>query len=75
MLVANAWSSGSSSCTECSNRKVRCQFTKETSRRMSYIKQVQDLEKQLQNSKQQFQHLQKGMMRPDCMADMDGGVP
>ncbi|CAG7936044.1 unnamed protein product [Penicillium salamii] len=67
--------SGSSSCTECSNRKVRCQFTKETNRRMSYIKQVQDLEKQLQNSKQQFQHLQTRMMRPDCMADMDRGVP
>ncbi|OQE69606.1 hypothetical protein PENNAL_c0132G09518 [Penicillium nalgiovense] len=64
--------SGSSSCTECSNHKFCCQFTKETNRRMSYIKQVQDLEKQLQNSKQQFQHLQTRMMRPNCMADMDG---
>lgn len=32
--------SDSASCTECSNRKVRCQFTKETNRRMSSIKSV-----------------------------------
>ena len=32
--------SESSSCTECTNRKVRCQFTKETNRRMSSIKFV-----------------------------------
>jgi prefoldin subunit 5 len=42
---------------------------------MSSIKQVQDLEEQLQNSKQQLQHLQTKMMRPDFMADMNGGVP
>lgn len=35
------------SCSECSSRNVKCQFTKETNRRMSSIKQVQDLEKQL----------------------------
>lgn len=66
--------SESSSCTECNNRRVRCQFTKETNRRMSSIKQVQDLEKQLQNTKQQLQHLQTGMMRPDRMVDVDEGV-
>ncbi|CAI7636446.1 unnamed protein product [Penicillium palitans] len=63
------------SCDACRERRVRCQSTKETNRRMLYIKQVQDLEKQLQNSKQQLHHLQTRMMRPDCMADMDGGVP
>ncbi|MBZ6376421.1 MAG: fungal specific transcription factor domain-containing protein [Kocuria palustris] len=41
---------------------------------MSSIKQVQDLEKQLQNTKQQLQHLQTGMMRPDRMVDVDEGV-
>jgi len=35
------------SCSECSSRNVKCQFTKETNRRMSSIKQVQDLEKQI----------------------------
>ncbi|KAJ9489190.1 hypothetical protein VN97_g4090 [Penicillium thymicola] len=67
--------SESSSCTECNNRRVRCQFTKETNRRMSSIKQVQDLEKQLQSTKQQLQHLQTGMMRPDRMVDVDEGIP
>ncbi|KAJ5340216.1 hypothetical protein N7541_009340 [Penicillium brevicompactum] len=67
--------SGSSSCTECNNRRVRCQFTKETNRRMSSIKHVQDLEEQLQNSKQQLQHLQTRMIWPDCMTGMDGDVP
>ncbi|KGO38672.1 Transcription factor, fungi [Penicillium expansum] len=66
--------SESSSCTECNNRRVRCQFTKETNRRMSSIKQVQDLEKQLQNTKQQLQHLQTGMMRPDRLVDVDEGI-
>lgn len=37
-----------SSCSECSSRNVKCQFTKETNRRMSSIKQVQDLEKQME---------------------------
>ena len=41
---------------------------------MSSIKQVQDLEKQLQNTKQQLQHLQTGMMRPDRMVDVDEGL-
>lgn len=40
-----------SSCSECSSRGVKCQFTKETNRRMSSIKQVQDLEKQLHQAR------------------------
>ena len=46
-----------SSCSECSSRGVKCQFTKETNRRMSSIKQVQDLEKQLSLAKQQIDQL------------------
>ncbi|CAI6336717.1 unnamed protein product [Periconia digitata] len=34
-------------CTECSSRNHKCQFTKETNRRMSSIKQVQDLQSQI----------------------------
>ncbi|KAF3929485.1 hypothetical protein ABW19_dt0200268 [Dactylella cylindrospora] len=45
------------SCSECSSRSVKCQFTKETNRRMSSIKQVQDLEKQLAQAKAQIQYL------------------
>ncbi|KAL4940378.1 hypothetical protein BDV06DRAFT_213535 [Aspergillus oleicola] len=63
--------SESASCTECTNRKVRCQFTKETNRRMSSIKQVQDLEKQLWSTKQQLQQLRSGM-RSDTLIDLDG---
>lgn len=46
-----------SSCSECSSRSVKCQFTKETNRRMSSIKQVQDLEKQLASAKQQISQM------------------
>lgn len=60
-----------SHCTECINRKVRCLFTKETNRRMSSIKQVQDLEKQLHTTKQQLQQLRSGMLRPDGMMDIE----
>lgn len=60
-------------CTECVNRKVRCLFTKETNRRMSSMKQVQDLEKQLHTTKQQLQKLQTGMLRPDDMAEVEDG--
>lgn len=50
------------SCSECSSRGVKCQFTKETNRRMSSIKQVQDLEKQLSMAKQQINQL-RGMVQ------------
>ncbi|KAL3482027.1 fungal-specific transcription factor domain-containing protein [Aspergillus californicus] len=63
--------SESSSCTECTNRKVRCQFTKETNRRMSSIKQVQDLEKQLLSAKQQVHHLRMALGRTDNVTDLD----
>ncbi|KAI5282863.1 hypothetical protein KEM54_002529, partial [Ascosphaera aggregata] len=49
--------SDSSSCTECANRNMKCLFTKETNRRMSSIKQVQDLERQLAQTKQQLSRL------------------
>ncbi|CEN62453.1 hypothetical protein ASPCAL09086 [Aspergillus calidoustus] len=67
--------SESTSCTECTNRKVRCQFTKETNRRMSSIKQVQDLEKQLWATKQQLQQVRSGIMRTEnnmLEFDVDG---
>ena len=57
-----------SSCSECSSRGVKCQFTKETNRRMSSIKQVQDLEKQLSLAKQQIgqlRHLLHGSGAPE----------
>ncbi|KAI9741763.1 MAG: hypothetical protein M1834_000149 [Cirrosporium novae-zelandiae] len=64
------------SCSECSSRHVRCQFTKETNRRMSSIKQVQDLEKQLANAKQQISQLRalldkEGMGRDDGAMELD----
>ncbi|KAJ5091192.1 hypothetical protein NUU61_006062 [Penicillium alfredii] len=63
--------SESHSCSECKNRGVQCQFTKETNRRMSSIKQVQDLEKQLHTTKHQLQQLRSGMLRPDNQMDVD----
>ena len=45
------------SCSECSSRNVKCQFTKETNRRMSSIKQVQDLEKQVGQYKREIERL------------------
>ncbi|KAK2629377.1 hypothetical protein QTJ16_000197 [Diplocarpon rosae] len=45
------------SCSECSTRNVKCQFTRETNRRMSSIKQVQDLEKQLAHAKRENSQL------------------
>ncbi|OCK76458.1 hypothetical protein K432DRAFT_306326 [Lepidopterella palustris CBS 459.81] len=47
-----------SPCSECSSRSHKCQFTKETNRRMSSIKQVQDLQSQLAEAKHQINHLQ-----------------
>ena len=49
-------------CSECSSLNVKCQFTKETNHRMSSIKQVQDLEKQLAYSKRENATL-KDMLR------------
>ncbi|TKA75593.1 hypothetical protein B0A55_06353 [Friedmanniomyces simplex] len=63
-----------SSCSECSSRAVRCQFTKETNRRMSSIKQVQDLEKQLSNAKQQIAHL-RTMLQDGGASDLDTSTP
>lgn len=47
------------SCSECSSRNVKCQFTKETNRRMSSIKQVQDLEKQIERVKRDNANLRR----------------
>ncbi|KAI9808207.1 MAG: hypothetical protein M1825_004664 [Sarcosagium campestre] len=55
------------SCSECSSRSVPCQFTKETNRRMSSIKQVQDLEKQLALARQQLHHLRPLVRDGDSM--------
>ncbi|KAL9584880.1 MAG: hypothetical protein Q9212_001842 [Teloschistes hypoglaucus] len=55
------------SCSECTSRNVKCQFTKDSNKRMSSIKQVQDLEKQLAQAKQQLSQLrpQSGDGSPD----------
>ncbi|KAK6540013.1 hypothetical protein TWF694_008846 [Orbilia ellipsospora] len=65
------------SCSECSSRSVKCQFTKETNRRMSSIKQVQDLEKQLAQAKAQIQYL-KSISRnssADSTTDINLNIP
>ncbi|KAK3955529.1 fungal-specific transcription factor domain-containing protein [Pseudoneurospora amorphoporcata] len=49
------------SCSECSSRNVKCQFTKETNRRMSSIKQVQDLEKTLDKLKRENLNLKRAL--------------
>ncbi|KIW18326.1 hypothetical protein PV08_02614 [Exophiala spinifera] len=54
-----------SSCTECSSRNVRCQFTKDTNRRMSSMKQVQDLERQLNEARQQIDRQRAAEQRND----------
>lgn len=56
------------SCSECSSRNVKCQFTKETNRRMSSIKQVQDLEKQMERVKRENNNLRR------MVQDRDGSV-
>lgn len=58
------------SCSECSSRGVKCQFTKETNRRMSSIKQVQDLEKQLSLAKQQINQL-RTMLQEGASSELD----
>lgn len=63
------------SCSECSSRAVKCQFTKETNRRMSSIKQVQDLEKQIAQVKQENAHLRSLMNMRDSQMDLDSDGP
>ncbi|KAI1635459.1 fungal-specific transcription factor domain-containing protein [Biscogniauxia mediterranea] len=55
------------SCSECSSRNVKCQFTKETNRRMSSIKQVQDLEKQIERVRRENSNLRR------TLAERGGG--
>ncbi|RYO90031.1 hypothetical protein DL764_008499 [Monosporascus ibericus] len=59
------------SCSECSSRNVKCQFTKETNRRMSSIKQVQDLEKQLERLKRENSSLKRMLSERDGQMDVD----
>ncbi|MCJ1436659.1 hypothetical protein MMC27_006040 [Xylographa pallens] len=60
-----------SSCSECSSRNVKCQFTKETNRRMSSIKQVQDLEKQLSIARQEVSQLRSRTRRDTAPASSE----
>lgn len=60
-----------SSCSECSSRNVKCQFTKETNRRMSSIKQVQDLEKQMDRMKRENLTLKRFLQERDGPSSLD----
>ncbi|KAK4153182.1 fungal-specific transcription factor domain-containing protein [Chaetomidium leptoderma] len=63
------------SCSECSSRSVKCQFTKETNRRMSSIKQVQDLEKQMERVRRENNSLRRMLQERDGRQfemDVDG---
>ena len=62
-----------SSCSECSSRGVKCQFTKETNRRMSSIKQVQDLEKQLTIANKQINQLRQ-MLQEQGSTDLENNA-
>ncbi|KAF2120305.1 fungal-specific transcription factor domain-containing protein [Lophiotrema nucula] len=57
-------------CSECSSRNHKCQFTKETNRRMSSIKQVQDLQSQLAELRQENTQLRTRVVDRDAM-DVD----
>ncbi|KAK1239419.1 hypothetical protein MKX07_008907 [Trichoderma sp. CBMAI-0711] len=59
------------SCSECSSRNVKCQFTKETNRRMSSIKQVQDLEKQIEKVKRDNSNLRRMLQEKGGAMDID----
>lgn len=59
------------SCSECSSRNVKCQFTKETNRRMSSIKQVQDLEKQMERVKRDNSALRRLLQDRDGKMEVD----
>ncbi|KAI9783081.1 MAG: hypothetical protein M1839_004250 [Geoglossum umbratile] len=63
------------SCSECSSRNVKCQFTKETNRRMSSIKQVQDLEKQLAQARQQLNHFRSLVKDGQMDVDLETSHP
>ncbi|KAF2469731.1 uncharacterized protein BDR25DRAFT_314987 [Lindgomyces ingoldianus] len=60
-------------CSECSSRNHKCQFTKETNRRMSSIKQVQDLQSQLAELRQENSHLRSRVSDRDIM-ELDRGT-
>lgn len=59
------------SCSECSGRNVKCQFTKETNRRMSSIKQVQELEQRVSNMKRENSHLRSQLTAREGQNDAD----
>ncbi|KAI1456452.1 fungal-specific transcription factor domain-containing protein [Annulohypoxylon moriforme] len=59
------------SCSECSSRNVKCQFTKETNRRMSSIKQVQDLEKQIERVRRENSNLRRTLSERGEHMDID----
>ncbi|KAI1389220.1 fungal-specific transcription factor domain-containing protein [Hypoxylon trugodes] len=59
------------SCSECSSRNVKCQFTKETNRRMSSIKQVQDLEKQIERVRRENNNLRRTLAERGEHMDLD----
>ncbi|KAI2610425.1 fungal-specific transcription factor domain-containing protein [Hypoxylon sp. NC1633] len=59
------------SCSECSSRNVKCQFTKETNRRMSSIKQVQDLEKQIERVRRENSNLRRSLAERGDHMDVD----
>ncbi|KAA8895168.1 fungal-specific transcription factor domain-containing protein [Sphaerosporella brunnea] len=61
------------SCNECKSRGVKCQFTKETNRRMSSIKQVQDLEKQVAHYKTRIRELE-AQLHPTAAFGVNGGA-
>ena len=63
------------SCSECSSRNVKCQFTKETNRRMSSIKQVQDLEKQISQIKRENVQLRTMLNAREGQMDADSEGP
>jgi ribosomal protein L37AE/L43A len=63
------------SCSECSSRNVKCQFTKETNRRMSSIKQVQDLEKQIAQVKRENSQLRSVLNLREGQMDIDSEGP
>lgn len=59
------------SCSECSSRNVKCQFTKETNRRMSSIKQVQDLEKQMNQVRRENNQLRRRLEGKEGEVEME----